>query len=278
VLGCRVRRPLPSFPQGPTWRNIRYHSNCLACPTRRKGLWSEAVESIDFTHSSRLALATINNLTGRSRNLHRPCPITANSITSQLVKNGTYKTKDRESDRLVNKEVFDLCMIPTPEDKCISGEFSSNEFALDFQQLKSGKAPGPDKSYMPIARLERRQCLKVLAILYKFLSFSLQYLKLPKIWRRAAVVAIPKPKKPPRDPKSNRLISLLCVPFKIMEKLIYTRVETIVDTLLSLEQDGFRRGRSTVDQITLLVLTQEIEDSFSAKKKAGAVFIKLTAT
>jgi len=44
----------------------------------------------------RLAWTTIKHLTGRSRNSYRPCPITANSITSQLVKNGTYKHKDRE--------------------------------------------------------------------------------------------------------------------------------------------------------------------------------------
>ena len=38
---------------------------------------------------------------------------------------------------------------------------------------------------------------------------------------------------------------------------------------------GFRRGKSTVDQVVLL--TQNIEDSFEAKKKAGAVFVDLTA-
>ena len=39
--------------------------------------------------------------------------------------------------------------------------------------------------------------------------------------------------------------------------------------------DSIRRGRSTVDQIVLL--TQNIEDCFEAKKKAGAVFVDLTA-
>ena len=81
--------------------------------------------------------------------------------------------------------------------------------------------------------------------------------------------------KPFRDPRSYRSNFLLCVPFKILERLIYARVEPIVDPLLPREQAGFRRGRSTVDQVTLL--TQEIEDSFSAKKKAGAVFLDITA-
>ena len=88
------------------------------------------------------------------------------------------------------------------------------------------------------------------------------------------VVAIPKPMKPVGDSKSYRLISLLCVPYKILERLIYTRVEPLIDPLLPKEQAGFRRGKSTVDQVVLL--TQNIEDSFEAKKKASAVFVHLT--
>ena len=45
--------------------------------------------------------------------------------------------------------------------------------------------------------------------------------------------------------------------------------------MLPKEQAGFRRGKSTVDQVVLL--TQNIEDSFEAKKKAGAVLVNLTA-
>ena len=96
-------------------------------------------------------------------------------------------------------------------------------------------------------------------------------LKISKIWRRALVVAIPKPTKP----KSHRPISLLCVPYKILERLIYARVEPLINPLLPKEQAGFRRGKSTVDQVVLLI--QNIEDSFEIKKKAGAVIIDLTA-
>ena len=108
-----------------------------------------------------------------------------------------------------------------------------------------------------------------------FLSSCLHLLKIPKVWRRALVVAIPEPKKPVEDPKSYRPISLLCVSYKILGRLIYARVESIVDPLLPREQAGFRRRRSTVDQTVLL--TQNIEDSFEAKKKAGAVVVNLTA-
>ena len=77
------------------------------------------------------------------------------------------------------------------------------------------------------------------------------------------------------DPKSYQLISLLCVPYKILERLIYAGVEPLVDPLLPKEQAGFRCKKSTIDQVVLL--TQNIKDSFEAKKKADAVFVDLTA-
>ena len=48
-----------------------------------------------------------------------------------------------------------------------------------------------------------------------------------------------------------------------------------MDPQLPQEQAGFRQGRSTVDQVTLL--TQDILDSFQYNKKAGVVFLDLTA-
>jgi len=68
----------------------------------------------------------------------------------------------------VKKEVSDLCRIPTLEDKCISGEFTSAEFALALQQLKPGKAPSPD-SICPEHVLNAGSSLK--SWLKKFLIF-----------------------------------------------------------------------------------------------------------
>jgi len=71
----------------------------------------------------------------------------------------------------------------------------------------------------------------------------------------------PKAGKPIGAP--NKLLAyiyLLCIPFKILERLIYARVKPIAETLLRQEQGGSRHGRSTVDQVTLL--TQDVEDSF----------------
>ena len=53
------------------------------------------------------------------------------------------------------------------------------------------------------------------------------------------------------DTKSYHPIFILSVPFKILERLFYARVESVIDPLLTQEQEGFRHERSTVDQVTL---------------------------
>ena len=49
----------------------------------------------------------------------------------------------------------------------------------------------------------------------------------------------------------------------------------LIDLMLPKVLAGFQRGKSTVNQVVLL--TQNIEDSFEAKKKVGAIFVNLTA-
>ena len=60
-----------------------------------------------------------------------------------------------------------------------------------------------------------------------------------------------KPMKQAGETKTFRPISLclLCVFYKILERLIYARAEAIIDLLLPGEQAGFRRGKSTVDKV-----------------------------
>ena len=74
------------------------------------------------------------------------------------------------------------------------------------------------------------------------------------------MVDIPKLNKPLNDARSYRPISLLCVPYKILKRLIHSGVESINDPHLPPEQAGCRRGRSTLEQFTRM--SQDIEDCF----------------
>ena len=98
---------------------------------------------------------------------------------------------------------------------------------------------------------------------------------MPSIWRKAKVIAIPKPGKDPSSPKSYRPISLLCITYKIYERLILTRISPLVDEKLSKDRAGFIPGRSCACQ--LLNLTQHIEDGYERKMLTGAAFVDLSA-
>ena len=88
-----------------------------------------------------------------------PSRASANSIASQLVKNGANKTSDRKSTRLVNKEPSDLWKIPTPEGHSISERFRPEEFSAALRRLKPGKSPGLD-SIFPEFILHAESALK----------------------------------------------------------------------------------------------------------------------
>ena len=137
----------------------------------------------------------------------------------------------------------DLWRATTPDAVNISDNFSQRICCCP-PTFKTGTAPGPDSIFSELI-LHAGAALK--SWLHDFLSSCLRRLKISKIWRTALVVAIPKPAKPVGDPKSYRPISLHCVPYKILERLIYARVEPLIDPLLTKEQAGFRRGKSTVD-------------------------------
>ena len=86
----------------------------------------------------------------------------------------------------------DLWRATTPDAVNISDNFLQRKFVVALQHLKSGKASGSD-SICPELILHAGAVLK--SWLCDFLSSCLRRLKIPKIWRRALVVAIPKPGK-----------------------------------------------------------------------------------
>jgi len=82
-----------------------------------------------------MAWRTINKLTGRSGPSFHQCPVSANSIASQL-KNGAHRTGDCKSTRLVKKELSDLWKNPTPEGHSISEPFGPEDLAAALRRLK----------------------------------------------------------------------------------------------------------------------------------------------
>lgn len=157
-------------------------------------------------------------------------------------------------------------------DTDLTTSFTSKEMATALKMLKAGKSPGSDRIHQKFLLHSGDAATYWIR---QYLSTSMEKCKIPKIWRRATVTALPKQNKAKDDPKSWRPISLLCIPYKLLERLIHGRINPIIGLQLPHEQAGFRQSLSTADQVTLI--TQDIEDCFEVNEKAGAFLIDLTA-
>ena len=150
--------------------------------------------------------------------------------------------------------------------------FNKEELKTAIQTMKPAKAPRFDNLYPEFFMHLHDLCLTWFITLF---STCLSRKKVPKIWKLSMIVAVLKRNKSANEPKSYRPISLLCIPFKLFEKLIYNRIHHIIKKILPHEQAGFRHGKGTVDQVALM--TNDIKHSFDEKKKVGAVFVDLTS-
>lgn len=97
---------------------------------------------------------------------------------------------------------------------------------------------------------------------------------LPQLWRRADLVPIPKKTGPLDDCNSFRPISITCILMRRMETLVKKKLQPIVEQKLSRWQAGFRRSRSTRQQILLLQHTIIKALRYSEKGRRGNVIIK----
>ena len=151
--------------------------------------------------------------------------------------------------------------------------FTIEELQEAMKHLKPGKAAGLDNITAEVILHFGDKAKSWVLALFNNCARTLQ---IPKLWRRAKVVALLKPGKDAEIPKSYRPISLLCILYKLYERMIMARISPIiVDEKMSPDQAGFREGRSCCSQV--LNLTQYIEDGFELGKITGTVFVDLTA-
>ena len=194
-----------------------------------------------------------------------------NAITSKLIE------KDRHPNS--NSEIRGKCKDRWPEKKCGQGEqhtvqaFHQWRDDSSSQKNQEWKGTGPRPHCPRICHQLRGASM--LNWLHEFFSHSLSTLCLPKIWRQADITAILKPDKAANDTKNYRPIPLLCVPLKLVERLLLTRLEPTINPQLPHEQAGFHHGCSTTDQATLF--TDDIETGFKIATKVSVVLMDLTA-
>lgn len=136
--------------------------------------------------------------------------------------------------------------------------------------LNSKKTPGYDLITAQIIKeLPKIALLKLQYIINA--CFRLRHV--PRHWKIAEVIVIPKPGKPTTEISSYRPISLLPTMSKVFERLFLVRLNKIIDSrkLIPNHQFGFREKHSTLDQVHRL--TDLLERTYEQNKVCSAIFL-----
>lgn len=167
-----------------------------------------------------------------------------------------------------------ICSNPLPDLESGSSDpiklFSPLEVAKELDRLNSKKAPGTDN----ITATMLKELPKKGIVLLTYICNAVIRLKhVPSDWKTAKIIMILKPEKPPELPSSYRPISLLSIVSKLFEKLLYSKLSSIVEknNLIPDHQFGFRKKHSTIEQVHRIVAV--IDEAFERKEFCPAVFL-----
>ena len=133
---------------------------------------------------------------------------------------------------------------------------------------------GPDDIHYEFFRHLNKEALTYLLAAINDLFVSHTF---PATWRESIVIPIPKPNKDKQHPSGYRPISLTSCASKVVERMVNTRLQYYLESndLLDEHQCGFRRGKSTTDNIIRLIT--DIRTGFYRKKTTVAAFLDITA-
>ncbi|GFR95234.1 RNA-directed DNA polymerase from mobile element jockey-like [Elysia marginata] len=234
----------------------------------RSERWKELITSVDITHNSKKAWATIKRLNSEKNVQTRVAAVTPNQVANQLLQNGKPANKEKGHKKRLKGEMEQAMRDSSDQFE----KFTPDELNTAMMLMKTGKAAGLDGI---TTEMIQHFGPKTMSWVLNLFNNCVRICSIPNGWRKTKVVALLKPGKDPKVPKSYRPISLLCILYKLYERIIMARMSLTAEENLTPDQAGFRPGQSTCGQ--LLNLTQSIKDGFEEKQITGTVFVDITA-
>ncbi|CAI6371000.1 unnamed protein product [Macrosiphum euphorbiae] len=186
-----------------------------AIGTERRANWINLVESIDMKHSSQKAWGLMKKLNNDPKQRNSQNLTTPDQIAHQLLLNGKGQRETNQK-RTQKKHT-------TENEECghFKEQFNIEELNEAIKMLKNRKAAGLDD--ICVEQIKEFGPKTKQWILELFNEIRSTY-KLPKIWRKAHIIALLKPGKEPTSPKNFRPVSLLCHLYKAFERMVHNHI------------------------------------------------------
>lgn len=139
----------------------------------------------------------------------------------------------------------------SPDSACaLDAPIKLEEIVQAIKDMQSSKAPGPD-GYP--TEFFKKFCEKLAPLLLNVFNESIERGSLPVTLTQASISLLLKKGKDPANCSSYRPISLLNVDVKILAKVLASRLETVLPSIVSEDQTGFVKGRHSFSNIRSLL-------------------------
>ena len=163
-----------------------------------------------------------------------------------------YNYKIQKDVRVLNESV-------QVEDTREEEEILLTEVKCAIKELKKGKAPGADNIKAEQIQFGGETTAEML---HKLCNTILKAKEWPSQWTESVIITIPK-KANSRKCSEHRTISLISHASKVLLKIIQKRITPRIEEVLSESQIGFKKGRSTTEQITTvrILLNEKARDT-----------------
>ncbi|GBO10302.1 putative RNA-directed DNA polymerase from transposon BS [Araneus ventricosus] len=248
----------------------------------RRASWRKFISGITSTISSRQMWTKVKKASGVSNSnaisvlIHNGQTISslkgiADSIASTLAYTCSSQNYPRQIlNNKINAEKQKL-NFNSRTNFSYNGSFSFLEFQSCLASVHDS-SPGPDNiTYSMIKHLTTESQNALL----HFYNRIWQEQYFPTLWQQAIIIPLLKPGKDPKNPSNYRPIALTCCLCKLLERMINRRLVHYLEANKYLHpfQSGFRKGRSTIDN--LLALETDIRLSFLQRKHLVAIFFDI---
>ena len=143
----------------------------------------------------------------------------------------------------------------------MEGKFKMHELSSALKQMKKNKAPGCSGLTMEIFVVFFNDIKDVLLDALKY-AYEIGHLHNSALW--GIIMLIPKPKHDTQKIETLRLITLLNLDYKLVEKMLANRLKPALEDIINHDQKGFLRNRHIGYNIRKIIdILDQIEDEDS---------------
>ena len=213
---------------------------------------------------------SVNHLKKNNDNITSKKDI-ANTLADSFSKNSSSENYTSKFRNIKNQQEKQKLKFTSDNTENYNSEFLLSELT-DALSKAHDTSPRPDDIHY---QLLKHLPVSTLLILLEIFNDIWKTGNIPKSWKEATVIPIPKPDKDHTDPTNYRPIALTSCICKTMERMINDRLTWFLEAnnIITDYQSGFRRQRSTNDH--LVRLETFIREAFIKKEHLVTIFFDL---